>query len=133
MQVRKAELADLQQIDAFDVFAGDRKPEILRGDIIVAIVNTEVAGYLMHNRNFYHRPFIWFVCVKESYRRQGVNKLLFGQVEKLYSQHPLIFTSTEDDNLPMLNFFEKYGYEPSGIIENIQKQRELIFVKRLGT
>jgi GNAT superfamily N-acetyltransferase len=132
MQVRQAEITDLHEIDAFDVFSGDRGPEILRGDVIVAVEAGEVLGYLMHNRNFYHRPFVWFVCVKKSHHRKGVARLLFAHVEAIYAGEPLLFSSTEDDNMEMLNFFKAHGYQPSGAIDNLQKQAELIFVKKLS-
>ena len=132
MLVRQAELSDLEQIDAFDVFSGDRRPEILRGETLVAVEGDTVAGYLVHDRNFFHRPFVWFACVKPAYYRQGVNKMLFKHVENLYAGSPQIFTSTEADNLPMLNFFKNYGYEQSGHVDNLQKVSELIFVKKLS-
>ncbi len=134
MIIRKATLEDFSAIDEFDVFGRDRKEEINRGEILVAVIDDQVAGYMTHNRSFYARPFAQFVCVKECFRKNGVAKALYQEVEKLYAEDgdELIFSSTEDDNEIMLGFFERKGWQQSGILHNIQRQAEIIFVKRLS-
>ena len=134
MQIRKATLEDFPAIDAFDIFGRDRKEEISRGEIIVAVIDNQIAGYMTHNRSFYARPFAQFVCVKECFRKNGVAKALFQGAEKLYAEDgdELIFSSTEDENEIMLGFFARNGWQQSGILHNIQKQAEIIFVKRLS-
>lgn len=132
MEIRVAGLEELAQIDAFDVFSGNREPDILLGEIIVAMEGNEVAAYLKHNKKFYQRPFVSLVCVKENHRRKGINTLLFAYIENLYKNEQLLFTSTEADNLPMLGFLEKAGYNRSGAIDNLQKVQEVIFVKKIG-
>jgi GNAT superfamily N-acetyltransferase len=116
------------------VFGRDRKEEISRGEVLVAIIDNKVAGYMTHNRSFYARPFAQFVCVRECFRKIGVAKALYQEAEKLYAEEgdELIFSSTEDDNEIMLGFFERNGWQQSGILHNIQKQAELIFVKQLN-
>lgn len=133
MIIRKATLEDFPVIDLFDVFARDRKEEIEKGEVLVAIIDEKVAGYMTHNRSFYSRPFVQFVNVNPEFLKQGVAKALFQYVEKIYTESgdELIFVSTEDDNEIMLHFFEKYGWERSGVIHNIQKQAEFVFIKRL--
>ena len=133
MQVRKAELEDFPAIDEFDVFGRDRKEEISRGEILVSVIDNKIAGYMTHNRSFYARPFAQFVCVNECFRNKGVAKALYMEAEKLYKDEgdELIFSSTEDDNKIMLGFFERNGWQKSGVIHNIQRQTEIIFVKRL--
>jgi ribosomal protein S18 acetylase RimI-like enzyme len=131
VQIREAIPDDVEAIDAFDVFPGERKPEVEAGEIIVAVADDKVVGYLKHNKKFFGRPFVWYVCVNKNYRRMGATKMLFARTEEIYKGHPLLFSSTEDDNTEMLNFFEKYGYKKSGNIENLQPQVEVIFVKDL--
>jgi GNAT superfamily N-acetyltransferase len=130
VHIRNATIHDLPAIDSFDVFSGDRKPDIEAGEIIVAVWNEEVVAFLKHNKRFYSRPFVSLVCVKKEHRRKGILKQLFKYVEDIYRGQPLLFTSTEADNFEMLSFLQKYGYQPSGSIENIQKVSELVFVKR---
>ncbi len=134
MIIRNATLDDFPAIYEFDVFGRDRKEEIARGEILVAIIDNQVAGYMTHNRSFYARAFVQFVCVKECFRNNGVAKALYQEVEKLYTSEgdELIFSSTEDDNEIMLGFFERNGWKQTGILHNIQKQAEVIFVKQLN-
>ncbi|MBS1514431.1 MAG: GNAT family N-acetyltransferase [Bacteroidetes bacterium] len=134
MIIREATLEDFPGIDAFDVFARDRKEEIKRGEIIVALIEDKVAGYLTHNRSFYDRPFVQFVCVNKEFRQRGVARRLYEQAEKIYKDEnaELIFSSTEDDNAIMLGFFERHGWQKSGVIHNIQPQAEILFVKKLN-
>ncbi len=133
MIICKATLEDFPQIDAFDVFALDRKAEINRGEILVAIIDDKIAGYITHNKNFYGGAFVQFVCVNDCFKKMGVAKALFAEVEKLYKEagNKIIFSSTEDDNEIMLGFFERNNWKRSGIIYNIQKQAEIVFIKRL--
>ena len=43
-----------------------------------------------------------------------------------------LFSSTDSDNLPMLNLFNKRGYKMSGIIENLfQTRPEIVYCKDL--
>lgn len=40
-----------------------------------------------------------------------------------------VFSSTESDNLAMIKLFEKREYKISGMIENLQKQTEIVYCK----
>jgi len=133
MIIRKATLEDFPQIDAFDVFARDRKAEINNGEVLVAVINDKIAGYMTHNTSFYGGAFVQFVCVNDCFKKMGAAKALFAEVEKLYKEagNKIIFSSTEDDNEIMLGFFERNNWKRSGIIYNIQKQAEIVFIKRL--
>lgn len=130
--IRKATREDLAAIDAFDVFSGDRGVEILAGEIVVAICEGEVAAYMMHNRRFFQRPFIWLLCVKESYRSRGIADQLLGWAEAHYEKDAALFSSTEADNERMIRLFARRGYEPSGSIDHLQPAAELVF-RRLST
>ncbi|MBS1492119.1 MAG: GNAT family N-acetyltransferase [Bacteroidetes bacterium] len=134
MIIRKATLEDFAEIDSFDVFGGDRRTEIEREEILVVIIDEKIAGYITHNRSFYGRAFVQFVNTKPEFLKRGVAKSLFDYVEKIYSESgdELIFSSTEDYNNIMLGFFERNGWQKSGVIHNIQKAAEIIFVKRLN-
>lgn len=133
IEIREAVLEDYDEINTFDVFASDRKAEINRGEVMVAIIDGKFAGYMTHNRCFYLWPFIQFICVHEDCKRKGIAKALFKFAEDFYDKQgdEVIFASTEEDNKIMLNYFKHFGWEKSGEIENIQKQKEIVFVKRL--
>lgn len=127
VEIRKASIEDLAAIDAFDAFSGDRGTEILAGEIVVAMCAGEVAAYMTHNRRFYQRPFIWLLCVKESYQRRGIAAQLLGWAEAYYEKDGMLFSSTEADNAAMIKLFAKRGYTLSGSIENLQPVAELVF------
>lgn len=128
MVVRKAELSDFAVIDAFDIFAGDRRRDIERAECFVAVENERIAGYIVFNRSFFLMPFIQFLCVDPAFRQKGFAGKLLDYVEQRCAGEKL-FTSTESDNLTMLKVFSKRGYRVSGVIENIQEKSEIVFCK----
>lgn len=128
MIVRKAELDDFAAIDAFDIFAGERREDIKRGECFVAVADGQVVGYIVFNRSFFLMPFIQFLCVDPQFRRRGFAAKLLDYVECLCDGEKL-FTSTESDNLTMLKVFGNRGYRVSGVIENIQEKPEIVFCK----
>jgi ribosomal protein S18 acetylase RimI-like enzyme len=130
MSVRKAELNDFDRIDSFDVFAGERREDIKRGECFVAVENEEIVGYIVFNRSFYLMPFIQFLCVDPKFRQKGFAGKLLDYVEQTCDDEKL-FASTESDNLTMLKVFSKRGYQVSGVIENIQEKSEIVFCKKM--
>lgn len=130
MTVRKAELDDFEAIDSFDIFAGERRKDIERGECFVAVENEQVVGYIVFNHSFFLMPFIQFLCVDSKFRQQGFAGKLLDYVEQA-SDGEKLFTSTESDNLTMLKVFSKRGYRVSGVIENIQEKSEIVFCKKM--
>jgi hypothetical protein len=51
VKIRQAVPDDFAEIDSFDVFAGDRKTEIQRDEVWVAILEGSIAGYITFNRS----------------------------------------------------------------------------------
>lgn len=130
MSVRKAELKDFEAIDSFDIFAGERREDIERGECFVAVENEQVVGYIVFNHSFFLMPFIQFLCVDRKFRRKGFAGKLLDYVEQRCEGEKL-FTSTEIDNLTMVKVFGKRGYRISGVIENIQEKPEIVFCKKM--
>lgn len=130
MEVRKGTLSDLEGIDSFDIFAGDRRSDVEKGECFVAVKEGSAVGYVVFNTSFYLKPFIQFLCVRPEFYRQGVATKLLEYVESICDEGE-IFTSTESDNLAMLRLFDRRGYRVSGVIENIQEQSEIVFCKEL--
>lgn len=128
MKIREATLSDLRAIDSFDVFAGDRRAEVERGECFVAVEEQQAVAYIVYNHSFYLKPFIQFLCVNPKFRRRGFATELLEYVEGICNGDKL-FTSTECDNLPMLKLLNRRGYRISGVIENIQERSEVIFCK----
>lgn len=130
MSVRKADLNDFEAIDSFDIFAGERREDIERGECFVAVENEKIVGYIVFNHSFFLMPFIQFLCVDPKFRQKGFAGKLLDYVEQKCADEKL-FTSTESNNLTMLKVFSKRGYLVSGVIENIQEKSEIVFCKKM--
>jgi len=130
MTVRKAEVDDFEAIDSFDIFAGERREDIKRGECFVAVEDEIVVGYIVFNHSFFLMPFIQFLCVDPKFRQKGFAGKLLDYVEGACKGEKL-FTSTESDNLTMHKVFSKRGYRVSGVIENIQEKSEIVFCKKM--
>jgi ribosomal protein S18 acetylase RimI-like enzyme len=130
MKIRQAVPEDFTEIDSFDVFAGDRKTEIQRNEVWVAMREGKIAGYITFNRSFYQKPFIQYLNVKVEYRKQGVGQALIESIEKRCDQEKL-FTSTESNNLTMLKMLEKRNFKIVGVIEQLQEVAEIIYCKEI--
>lgn len=128
--IREATLSDLEAINCFDIFAGDRSVEVKRGECFVAVEEQQLVGYIVYNHSFYLMPFIQFLCVNPKFRRRGFATELLEYVEGICDGDKL-FTSTESDNLPMLKLLNCRGYRVSGVIDNIQEQAEVVFCKKV--
>ncbi len=131
MRIREATPSDLEAIDSFDIFAGERSAEVERGECFVAVEEQQVVGYIVYNHSFYLKPFIQFLCVNPNFRRRGFATELLEYVEGICDGDKL-FTSTESDNLPMLKLLNRREYRVSGVIDNIQEQAEVVFYKEVG-
>jgi ribosomal protein S18 acetylase RimI-like enzyme len=130
VQIRQAVPDDFAEIDSFDVFAGDRKAEIQKSEVWVAILEGNIAGYITFNHSFYQKPFIQYLNVKAAYRKQGVGQALIESVEGRCGNEKL-FTSTESNNLPMLRMLEKRKFKVVGVIEQLQEAAEIVYCKEM--
>ncbi len=131
MQIRQAIPEDFTEIDSFDIFAGDRKVEIQRNEVWVAIIEGKIAGYITFNRSFYLNPFIQYLNVKVEYRKQGICQALIESIEKRCDNEKL-FISTESNHLTMLRMLEKRKFKVVGVIEQLQEVAEIIYCKKIN-
>jgi GNAT superfamily N-acetyltransferase len=117
-------------IARFDVFLGDRRLDMQRGEILVATTEGDVAiAYARITRaEFMNWPLLSAVCVREDYRRQSIGYRL---VNRLIEQPQItrIYSTTEGGNTPMLELFAKIGAKSVGYIDdlNMSGERELVF------
>lgn len=131
MEIRLAVPDDLNEINNFDVFAGERIDEIKRKEIWISVQDGKVSGYITFNHSFYHKPFIQFLNVRKDFRRKGIADRLINFIENNCTGKK-IFISTETDNLAMIRLLEKRKYRIVGIIEELQEQGEIVFCKDLS-
>ena len=72
------------------------------------------------------------VVVAPGQQRQGVARRLLDAAEQA-CRTPRLFISTNQSNLAARGLIAKAGFQPSGVIENLDGQDpELIFCKRVG-
>ena len=134
MQVRRASDEEAKRLAEFDVFAGDRRVDNRRGELLVCVDDngeggTTVVGFVVFSSNvFYNLPFISFLIVREGHRRRGIAERLVARVlEHFEGLH--VWISTEEANEPAIRLFHKLGFDPRGRIEGLDRERsvELFF------
>jgi GNAT superfamily N-acetyltransferase len=87
------------------------------------------AGYAIVSRRFFSRPFIELLAVAPDVRRAGVGGALLEACAAAFPGESL-FTSTNQSNSPMQALLAKTGFEPSGVIENLDPDDpELVYVR----
>ena len=104
---------------------------VLAGETIIATVDDRFAGFAVFHRRFFERDFLSLLVVEPLCRRQGVASKLVLAVEVRCKGGDL-FTSTNRSNAVMLASLRRWGFSPTGRIDNIDPEDpELIFRKLL--
>jgi hypothetical protein len=81
---------------------------------------------------FFEHGFISLVYVNPQERRTGLGEMLLRYLMSI-CRTPKLFSSTNLSNLPMRTLFAKVGFEPSGIIHNLDsKDPEVIYYKAIS-
>ena len=100
------------------------------GEALVATLDGKFAGFAVHHRHFFERDFLSLLIVEPLCRRRGVASALLAAVEARCEDRDL-FTSTNRSNAVMLSALRRWGFFPSGRIDNIDPgDPELVFLKR---
>lgn len=100
-------------------------------EAIVATVDGRFAGFAIHHRRFFERDFLSLLIVEPWCRRRGVASALVSAVQARCEGGEL-FTSTNRSNAVMLASLRRWGFSPTGRIDNIDPgDPELIFRKTL--
>jgi ribosomal protein S18 acetylase RimI-like enzyme len=84
--------------------------------VIVARVDKVAVGYItLRIENLGQRAFgiIDLIAVQESYRGQGIAKMLVAEgIRQLHNQAATLYVSTQVSNLPALRVYHALGFEP---------------------
>ncbi len=135
--IRQAVPADLEAITKFDhlAYLASRinflKRILTSGCCYVAENENTIIGYGALEYSFYDFGFISILYVDLSLRQKGFGVQLMRYFEKICKTEKL-FTSINRSNKPMQALLEKIGYQPSGMIENLdEKDPELVYFKRI--
>lgn len=85
---------------------------------IVGKVNNKIAAYATMSVFYnlfdgkYPVAALWYVCVDKEYRRMGIGKRLFDEIEKIAAKHncEIIYLTCLKDNYPAHEFYRSIGY-----------------------
>lgn len=133
---RPATAADIEPICALDEIsqqeAGRRafiEDSVRAGYAHVVTSGESVVGYGVLHYNFFSQGFIAMLYIHRDHRRAGAGTSMMRHLETLCRTEKL-FTSTNLSNLPMQALLGKLGYQPSGVIHNLDPgDPELIYVR----
>tara|TARA_R110002072_G_scaffold20841_10_gene75264 strand:+ start:842 stop:1213 length:372 start_codon:yes stop_codon:yes gene_type:complete len=114
----------------FDVFAGDRRMDMERGELLVADYKAHLcAGYLKLTSNeFFNKPLISLVVINEAYRSRGIGSQLIIEAIERASWHE-VYLTTEARNTGMQRLASKLGFLEVGLVRglNFDGEDELVF------
>jgi GNAT superfamily N-acetyltransferase len=100
------------------------------GRLLVAELDGELIGYAALGW-FSGYDFLELLAVRPDKRRQGVATALIRAIEAR-SRSGKLFTSTNRSNRPMRRLCARLGFQPSGIVENLDDgDPELVYFKRV--
>jgi ribosomal protein S18 acetylase RimI-like enzyme len=100
-------------------------------ECLVAEIDGNLAGYVVWDRGFFARPFMWMLGVAPDYRHHGVASSLIEHVEHLNAGQRL-HTSTNESNEAMQGVLEGRGFERVGRLEDLDAgDPEVFYAKRL--
>lgn len=135
MRIRDARPVDRDALIALDAVAARDPGRILMideaiqsADCVVAEKNDHVVGYAVLDYRFYTFGFIPLLYIAERHRRRGMGRALV-QALAARCRTPRLFTSTNRSNEAMRRFLDTLGFQPSGIIYNLDpSDPELVYV-----
>lgn len=133
--IKIAEIADLQNIESFDPFSGNRKEDVEEGRVYVYILSGHAIGFIsMARSGLLGRSYVQYLAVSPEYRGNNIASKLLGHVEKTFASERL-FISTESNNKLMQALLKKRSYIEAGEISGANKNgtRELYYYKDQDT
>ena len=130
MKIRPAEIPDYKIMKAYDQFAGDRRLDMQRGELLVADLNEDRAvGYLkLTSHEFFNRPLISLVNTHPDFRKKGIASALIKEAVQRAPWRQ-VYTSTELSNEKMQRLLPTLGFAFVGEIKNFNfdGETELIY------
>ena len=138
MKIRLGRSADLEAIVAIDPIAqADAarrrflEAALQSGECWIAEPADSPVGFVILQYSFYGNGFVPLLAIVGSARRQGLGRTLLEHAASLCTTSKL-FTSTNESNAVMRSLLPGLGFEPSGVIHNLDvDDPELVYIRRL--
>lgn len=137
MQIRDARAADFAVLEAmphamhYEHHLAFLRHAAAHRNCLVAEDDNAVVAYVVWDRGFYARPFLWMLGVLPAYRGAGLGSKLIERVEALNAGR-MLYTSTNESNAPMQRLLEQRGFVPVGRLENLDPgDPEIFYCKQL--
>jgi ribosomal protein S18 acetylase RimI-like enzyme len=100
-------------------------------ECLVAEIDGAIAGFVVWDRGFYARPFLWMLGVDPAHQHLGIASELIENVERLNEGFG-VYTSTNESNTVMQRLLTNRGFMPVGRLENLDPgDPEVFFFKKL--
>ena len=130
VKVRAAKVEDYKNIKVYDEFAGDRRFDMERGELLVADVDQNKAvGFLKITSNeFFNKPLISIVNTHPNYRNKGIATALIKKALEQASWYK-VYTTIEASNVKTQKLFLSIGFDRVGEIKecNFNEETEVVF------
>ncbi len=138
ISIRTATASDVDELIALDSIgpedAGRQahiRAWVVAENAVVAELEGDVVGYAVLEYTFFGQGFVTMLQVGEAHRRKGVARQLLEYAEDVCRTGKL-FTSTNESNGPMRSLMDATGYEPSGVVYNLDEgDPEMFFFKQV--
>jgi ribosomal protein S18 acetylase RimI-like enzyme len=98
-------------------------------ECLVAEDEGAIAGFVVWDRGFYARPFLWMLGVDPAHQHEGIASALIAHVESLNAGLAL-YTSTNESNAVMQGLLKKRGFEAVGRLEDLDPGDPEIFFRK---
>jgi ribosomal protein S18 acetylase RimI-like enzyme len=136
ISVHYASLADSDAIRALQIAVPGGKLDeqtlshaVRSENCFIAKQNGTVVGFALVERWFFGRRFLSLLAVHPDFRRSGIATKLIRYAALVSAEG--LFTSTNRSNAAAQRLFGKLGFEPSGIVENLDKDDpELVYYRK---
>ncbi|MEG3178714.1 GNAT family N-acetyltransferase [Sphingomonas sp. RB3P16] len=129
--IRRSLLSDLTEINAFDIFGGNRLLEIADDHMLVAEIDGKVVGYVSWVPcGFVGHDYITHLGVDPAHQRRGLGSALLLAAENATGTGRL-FASTDENNVAMLALLPIERWSSAGSVACVNKgdRAELFFYK----
>ena len=133
IKIRFANLSDLAWLNRHEkwVSKSTKKQNIEQKQYIVVELNSKLIGALRYELWWGHLPFLAIIWVEDEYQKKGIGKSLLNFLEEYLRKNKYSKLLSSSDDSGAQKWHLKVGFKKSGYIDNLQKEKEVVFFKEL--